>query len=94
MKKSPSTGKIGSSIAHFLKRYHVVIFALTVVIGVSGAVFLLNGLITMSSEGEAQPPKPTSFDQKTIDRINEFSTVNDRRKEFSLPPGRINPFVE
>jgi len=94
MKQSPSLSQLGDVITHFVQRFHLVIFTLTVVIGVSVAVFLLNGLIEASNKTEPATHAMPTLDQNTIDRINSFKKASDGQDSFSLPPGRINPFVE
>lgn len=94
MKSSLSVARLGAIITHFFKRFHLVIFTLTIVIGVSFAVFMLNSLIEKSNQTETEPVSMQTFDQETIDRINSFSTSSDMGDSFSLPSGRINPFVE
>ena len=94
MKNSPSVGQIGKSISKLFAKHHILLFTLTVVIGVSVAMFLLNGLIATSKESSVQTPAGTSFDKTTIEKIEEFSTSESRQDSFSLPAGRVNPFVE
>lgn len=94
MKQSPSLSQLGGAVAHFMQRFHLVIFTLTVVIGVSIAVFLLNSLIEASNRTEPAAHNMPTLDQKTIDRINSFKRASDGQDNFSLPPGRVNPFVE
>ena len=95
MKSSPSINELGGLIAKFFRRYHVMLYVLTVVIGVSAAVFLLNSLISQSNSTETTGTATNqAFDQATIKRIESFNTVNKNSDTFSLPPGRVNPFVE
>lgn len=97
MKKSPSVQQLGETLGCFFRRYHVILFSLTIVIGVSAAVFMLNNLLVISArpttEGEASVPS-ISFDQETIKAIEEFSTSADSPEPFNLPSGRINPLVD
>ena len=101
MKKGKSVSisipKITSILPRFFKRYHVVIYTLTVVIGVSIATFMLNGLLSRPEVSPtASVPTPTVpvFDQEIIDRINNFNTSSTQEDTFSLPAGRINPLVD
>lgn len=95
MKNSPSVGQLGEVISHFFRRYHMSIFLLTVVIGVSAAVLLLNGLLSKSNEMDPTvTTQSSSFDKKTIERIDNFSPAGAGKDDFSLPSGRTNPFVE
>ena len=94
MKQSPSISHIGSIVSKIFSRYHVIIFSLTVVIGVSVAIFFLNGLISLSKESEPLNVTTTTFDEETIEKIENFSPSSEAKSNFSLPPGRTNPFVE
>lgn len=94
MKNSPSVGELGGIIARFMRRYHVMLFTLTVVISVSVAVFMLNGIITLSNETDDSIGGVSGFDTATIERIENFNMSNDISDDFSLPPGRVNPFIE
>ena len=94
MKQSLSLGMIGPAIAHFLQRYHMVLYSLTVVIGVSVAIFLLNGLIDLSNESEPGEVSTTIFDKQTIDKLESFSSSDATSPGFNMPDGRTNPFVE
>lgn len=95
MKNSPSVSQLGSIVAHFIGRYHVIIFSLTVVIGVSAAVLLLNGLIELSSGTDHPVSTTQAFDRETIEKIDNLTPANQTQgSSLSLPSGRINPFVE
>lgn len=95
MKKSQlaiSLSQITSPISRILKRFHLIFYALTIVVGISVATFMLNKIIFHTGPPEQPPKTPTNaFDQETIDRINSFNTSSSGRDSFSLPPGRINP---
>lgn len=94
MNLSLALKRIRGTIAHFIGRFHVLIFVLTVVVGVSIALLLLVNILSSSSAKEgAQPAAPTTFDQKTIDRIDQFNTHDSGADNFSLPSGRINPLA-
>ena len=95
MKNSPSVNELGSIIARFVHRHHIILYAMTIVIGVSVAVFFLNNLIALSNSTDDSQPVSTSFDKTTIERIEALNMINsDSNDGFSLPAGRINPFVE
>ncbi len=95
MKKSPAFAKFGKAIGKFFHRYHIIIFVLTVVIGVLVGVLLLNNLITLSGQLEPVSSSGTTFDEVTIKRIENLVTIHDdSSSELTLPPGRISPFVE
>lgn len=96
MKNSPDISQLGTVVGHFFRRYHVVLFVLTVVVGVSAAIFLLNGLVTASNtmQENISPETTASFDKKTIERISGFGTPGAASQPFNLPPGRANLFAE
>ena len=95
MKSSISIRQISDGIVNFIRRFHLLIYTLTVVIGVAVAVFQLNGLITeQSPAGNGGDTAASSFDKDTIDRINNFNTADSDEDTFSLPSGRINPLVD
>ena len=95
MKNSISLDRLPAAAAHFFKRFHVIIYTFTIVIGVTVAVFLLNGLIAKSNTPDSSDSSATtSFDKETIERIDNFNTSSSSNYTFTLPPGRINPLVE
>ncbi len=83
-------------IAHFFHRYHLILFVLTVVIGVSVGMFFMNSLLSVTGNDELSSQTPSSFDQETIKRIDKLIVAGDgsANQELVLPPGRVNPFVE
>lgn len=97
MKKvSLPIGRIPDILSGYLKRFHVMIYTLTVVIGVSVAMFMLNSLVFQQDTPDEPPASTTTpaFDQDTIERINNFNTSSSGDDNFSLPPGRVNPLVD
>ncbi len=93
--KGPSLAQIGEKIAHFFRRYHLIMFSLTIVISVTIAVFMLNNLLILSNASQPDTTvSATKFDQATIDKINKFATSSESPQAFSLPAGRINPLVD
>lgn len=96
MNKSISLDAIPKALSSIFRRYHVVLFAMTVVIGVGVEVIMLNNLISRSSTPE-EPTATTTvrFDQETIDRINRLSTSDQNESTpLQLGEGRVNPFAE
>jgi hypothetical protein len=91
-----SPAAIKNAFFSFLRRFHVVLFVVLVLGGLAISVFILNTIIIasgdtsqFSSEGATQ-----SFDQATIKRIDELKTRDQSGDTLTLPPGRVNPFVE
>ena len=93
---SISIPAIKKALAHFLHRFHVITFVITVLGGLVVVVLLLNDTIITSGEsnGYTSGTTVTTFDQATMKRIEELKT-RDQTTDISTPPGvRSNPFVE
>lgn len=84
------------SFTAFLRRFHITLFVLVVFGGLAATVFMLNTVIVRSTEtGDYTPETPNaSFDQATIDQIEELQTSDQGGNTLQLPSGRTNPFVE
>ena len=78
------------SYSHFMHRYHVIIFTIVIVGGLSVATYLMYRVTIASSTPTGTTT--TGFDKATIDRINQLRSVDDKQEPLKLPPGRINPF--
>jgi hypothetical protein len=92
-----SLGLIKNSLSNFIRRFHVTIFVILVIGGLVVVVLLLNNVIIRSSEqGDYVPPSsaPSSFDETTIDKIEQLKSRTDASTPLDLSKGRINPFVE
>lgn len=91
-----SLDAIKKSLSTFLHRFHVTLFVLVVFGGLALVIFMLNGVIIRSTETSGYTPKTpnATFDQATIDRIEELQTRGQTNGGPTLPPGRTNPFVE
>ncbi|MDO4712357.1 MAG: hypothetical protein Q4B05_00370 [Candidatus Saccharibacteria bacterium] len=86
--------QLAKLFSRFLHRYHVVLYSLTIVIGVAIAVWMVSGVMGMSQQYDAITMPPATFDQATIDRLDTLSTSTNPVNNFSLPAGRTNPFAE
>lgn len=93
MKIDPSLKQTIRGFSHFMHRYHVLLFAILVVGGLSVATFLLYQVAT-SAALSTPPTAATSFDKTTIDRISKLHGANDTPVPLTLPPGRTNPFQD
>ena len=84
------------AIVAFFRRFHMVIFIVLNVIILSVAVVLLYGIVDKASGADSSPTGgvSTSFDQATIDRINELRTLEEPSQPLNLSQGRISPFNE
>ena len=90
-----SLSSIKKSVSAFLHRYHVVVFVVTILGGLVIVVLLLNGIIAKSGQvGNFTPTTGSSFDQQTIERIENLKTRNEKSDPIDLSSGRTNPFVE
>jgi hypothetical protein len=93
---SLSLSSIKKAVFTFLNRFHILLFVFIVVGGAAIVVFRLNGIIISSSEsnGYTSDAGNATFDQATIDRIEELKTRNQTNGQLDLSKGRTNPFVE
>lgn len=93
-----NTNKISpfSAIAHTFGRYHLTLFVVVLVGGLSTAVLMLNEILKQSSDpnGYTSSLDITSFDQATIDRLQQLKSSDEASTGFTLPAGRLSPFVE
>lgn len=94
MSSSLSINSFGPWLSNIVRRYHVIIFTLTIVVGISVAVFFLNNLISRPSEVNEAPAVNSSFDKETIDRIQNLVSPGQQSTELYFGPGRSNPFAE
>ncbi len=92
--KAPSTTNVKHSLSKVLYRYHVVLFVVIVIGGMAVVVFLLNQTIQAATDtSQIIPQGVESFDQETIDRLNDLTT-SSQITDIKFPQGRINPFSE
>lgn len=91
MKSSSPLTQLVQSISWFLHRFHVIIFVLFVVGGLSIATLLLNLVITNNTLN-VDPPTQDSFDTATIERLRDLQGANQDDSNFKLPDGRTSPF--
>ncbi len=91
MKTDFDTTELKASVIRTLHRYHVVLFALFAIGGLSAATFLLNQTISSSSATDATAAAPTSptLDTETIKKVK---TLSSGSTPLVLPSGRTNPF--
>ena len=93
---SATKPSIFSPVIAVFSRYHLTIFTVVFVGGLATAVLMLNAIMAQSSDTSnvKTATGSTTFDQVTIDRINQLKTSNDTSTSFTLPSGRSNPFAE
>ena len=80
-------------VSGFMHRYHVLIFSIVVLGGLSAATFSLYQTVTAAQTVEPGNTK-TTFDSETITNIRELRTSEDTAANLTLPSGRTNPFQE
>lgn len=87
---------IKKNLAHFIGRFHVVLFVVTILGGLAIVVLLLNNVIVTSNDSGDYTPETTNatFDEGTIDRIKQLKTRDEGGDQLDLSQGRSNPFVE
>ncbi len=89
--------KLRQAVDHFFRRYHIMTFMLTAVIGVSLAVWSLYDIVLHSGnpvEEQTNAASNSSFDNDTIDRLNNLLQA-DSGEKYTLPTDqRTNPFIE
>lgn len=97
MNKGPdlSATTIKTSIAHFFKRFHFILFFVVSIGGLAVCVFLLNGVVELSDQanGYTSNINNTNFDNDTIKKLQNLRPAGQDTEKLDLT-GRINPFVE
>jgi hypothetical protein len=90
-----SSAIIKKSLIAFLHRFHVTLFAVTVLGGIIVIVWLLNSVVVRSGDTGDYTPNisDASFDQATINKIKQLKTRDQNSGQLDLS-GRANPFVE
>ena len=84
---------LGSSLGKFLHRFHVVIFVLVVIGGLSVATLLLSNAMNSSSTATPESPtSPTSTATLDTEIIKKVKALRTDSAPLVLPTGRTNPF--
>lgn len=92
-----TSASLKNSLSKFIKRYHLLIFTVFVLGGLTLCMFLINGIIIKSGDTTSYKPATTdtTFDKQTIERIKQLQTADDNAvDDLNLGQGRSNPFVE
>lgn len=90
MKSDMSTQQMIRSYSNFMHRYHVVIFTIVIIGGLSVATYLMYNATTPDSS--TTNTTTSGFDQVTIDRIKNLHSADDTQEPLRMPAGRTNPF--
>ncbi len=96
MKKDISLSALIQPIVTAFKKYSLTIFIVVLVGGLATAVIMLNDALQKASDTAGYTPttSSTSFDQITMNRVNQLHTSSQASSNYTLPSGRINPFSE
>lgn len=84
-------------VADFLRRFHLVVFIVIVVLSLSVAIFLLNIIVNKASGTDPSlmgGGGSETFDQATIQRVERLKSSNEQGAPLDLVNGRISPFNE
>ena len=95
--KNMSLASIFKPVRILFKRFHLTLFIVFIVAALTGAVLLLNTMLTHLSdvdEGYTSSIEAGTIDQATLNRIKELHTSDEVVPANVLPTGRINPFGE
>jgi hypothetical protein len=87
---------IKAPVVAFLHRFHIILFVVLSIGSLAVAILLLNTIIASSGEsnGYVSTSNNASFDQKTIDQINQLKATGENSSPALPQTGRTNPFVE
>lgn len=93
-----STKTIGKKVSHFIYRFHVILFTIIVLGGLSVLIFILYNYIvnaTNINDAENAIAIDSGFDKQTITRLESLQTSNVLNEPIQYIDGaRKNPFVE
>jgi hypothetical protein len=80
----------------FFRRFHLTVFIVCIVAGLSYAVISFSELLDSSSAdtGYTSAIDAGSIDQATLERINNLHESDSKTTTLITPAGRINPFTE
>lgn len=83
-----------NALTKFLYRYHLVLFVILVIGSMAAVIYQINQSLNNSTDtSDNSSSIATSFDQKTIDRVNALRPTNNL-EPLKLPNSRSNPFME
>lgn len=83
-------GTILEPLAHFVKRFHTLLFFLLVSAGLFVAILMIMSVVSLSSttSSTANQAVSGSFDEQTINRLQQSTTSPTKHS------GRLSPFSE
>jgi hypothetical protein len=93
--KSLDIHDITKAISKILHRFHLVIFVVVVLGGMTVVIFLINETITRANSlnNDNMTPTSSTFDMDTINKLKELEEAGNQG-QIDWPNGRINPFSE
>ncbi len=79
-------------IIHFVSRFHTIIFFVILSVALAIAILMLISIVQLSSKSASNALNPVnaSFDQQTIDKINQLGQI----QPAPTTSKRASPFVE
>lgn len=94
--KKQSSNFVAKLFLSLFKRFHLMIFFVFIVGCLSGAVILINRILTDSSNDDTYTSSISagSIDEATLNRIQSLHTSKKPGATPSVPSGRINPLSE
>lgn len=92
MQQSLNLSQITKALSHFLHRYHILIFVLTVIGGLSLATFMINQAINTAPAADPVADITGGFDKDTMAKIKSLRKAGEAPDPLTLPNGRVNPF--
>ncbi len=93
--KKPQSS-ISKSFGSFVARFHFTLFFVFIIACLSGAVIMINKILTESSADDAYTSSINagSIDQATLVRVQALHGSSKNIAAPTLPAGRVNPFAE
>ncbi len=85
--------KMLEGVSQFMYRYHVLIFSVIVLGGLSAATFFLYHT-AISAQTAQSTATATAFDQQTMSKIESLDDSSGAGTPLTFPAGRTNPFQE
>ncbi len=95
MNQSLDLASIGKSISNFFGRFHAILFLILIAGAITYCMFSIISIIDLSSRADASSKTiSSSFDQKTIERVDQLES-RDKNTPIDIPTNqRVNPFVD
>ncbi len=94
--KNMTVGSLFKPLIRIFTRFHLTIFIVFIVAGLSYAVLMLNDMFIYTSDTDGYTPQNDAgtIDKATLDRINQLHTSDEAVPALDQLSGRTNPFGE